>query len=201
MNEPVRHHLNISGVASASGGIFDDVRIQGVGKIHGDVDCNLCRIEGVASIFGNVKSKKMRVRGKAHIEGNVTGEEVRIEGDCTIDGNCEAERIQSSGSFTVEGLMSADEIHIRLHGGAHVKEIGGGTIRVQKAPKMSIFSRFKKLTVNTIEGDDIHLESTHAQVVRGNHVYIGSGCEIGVVEYQSDFSQESDAKVSDFKQV
>ncbi|MGP3783292.1 hypothetical protein [Paenibacillus sp. 1A_MP2] len=36
-----------------------------------------------------------------------------------------------------------------------------------------------------IEGDDIELEYTEAEVVRGDKIKIGPGCRIGTVEYRS----------------
>lgn len=46
-----------------------------------------------------------------------------------------------------------------------------------------------------IEGDDIYLENTKADIVRGNKVKIGPGCQIGVVEYRDDFTHDSKALV------
>jgi hypothetical protein len=40
------------------------------------------------------------------------------------------------------------------------------------------------LYADQIEGDKVELEHTEAGVVRGNHVKIGPGCEIGRVEYR-----------------
>ena len=77
-----------------------------------------------------------------------------------------------------------------------MKEIGGETIRVDRGHKFGLFGRFKKLTAEIIEGDDIYLECTRAKVVRGGKVVIGYGCEIELVEYRTDFERANDAKVA-----
>jgi hypothetical protein len=46
-----------------------------------------------------------------------------------------------------------------------------------------------------IEGDDIYLENTVAEIVRGNSVEIGPGCTIGLVEYANKFSKDKDSTV------
>ncbi|TKH51903.1 cytoplasmic protein, partial [Bacillus cereus] len=52
-----------------------------------------------------------------------------------------------------------------------------------------------------VEGDDIYLEHTIAEVVRGNNVTIGPGCEISVVEYHTSFNQKGNAVVKEHKQI
>ncbi len=201
MEQKARHDLSLSGVGSASGGTYHDVRINGVGKVYGDLDCVRCRVDGVADIYGNVKATTVQIRGRARVQGSVSGEEVRLEGDTNIAGNCEAETFHAAGAFQVDGLVNADQVSIRLHGSAQVKEIGGENISVVKHHKFGLFSRFKKLTAETIEGDDVHLEFTKANVVRGNRVRIGPGCEIECVEYRTDYQQAPEARVTESRKL
>jgi cytoskeletal protein CcmA (bactofilin family) len=195
MDQMRRHDLNLSGIGSASGGKYDNVRVQGIGKIHGDIDCVRCKVEGIANVFGNVKAEVVHIQGKASVKGNVAAGEVRLEGDVFIAGDCEAESFNAGGGFTVQGLVSADQVSIRLYGSAKIREIGGETIHVTKGHRFGLFSRFKKLSVETVEGDDIYLEYTKAKVVRGNRVHIGPGCEIDLVEYRVELQLDDDAKV------
>ncbi|MNG32826.1 hypothetical protein D3C84_1189280 [compost metagenome] len=51
------------------------------------------------------------------------------------------------------------------------------------------------LTSQTIEGDHIYLEYTTAEVVRGAHIKIGPGCEIGRIEYTEKLEQDKRSKV------
>ena len=38
---------------------------------------------------------------------------------------------------------------------------------------------------NLIEGDNIHLENTICDIVRGDNITIGKGCTIGTIEYSN----------------
>ncbi len=201
MEQRDRIDLNLSGVGTASGGMYHNVFVAGVGRVYGDIDCVLCQVEGIAHMIGNVKAKKLNISGKANIKGNVIAEDVKLEGATTIDGNCEAEKLHSVGTFTLNGLLNAGQIEIHLNGPASVKEMGGESIRVDKGHNFGLFGRFKKLTAQTIEGDDIHLEYTKAKVVRGNSVTIGPGCEIDLVEYRTDFIQAKNALVVENKKL
>jgi len=185
----------MSGVSKASGGTYQNVTIQGIGKVHGDIECEDCRIEGVATILGNVKAQAIRMQGRVRIQGDVSGENVNLEGQVTITGKCDAEKFVGSGVFTIAGLLNAGEISIRVYGPSHVGEIGAETIRVEKESGRSLLGRLKILSTETIEGDEIYLENTKAKVVRGNRVVIGAGCNIELVEYRTAFEQHESAHV------
>jgi hypothetical protein len=45
------------------------------------------------------------------------------------------------------------------------------------------------------KGDDIYLENTKADFVRGNHVKISPGYEIGIVEYSGTYEYKSESVV------
>jgi cytoskeletal protein CcmA (bactofilin family) len=51
------------------------------------------------------------------------------------------------------------------------------------------------LEAEIIEGDEIMLENTTAKIVRGNNVMLGAGCDIGTVEYKSNYVKNGDARV------
>jgi cytoskeletal protein CcmA (bactofilin family) len=201
MEQMRRHDLNLSGIGSASGGTYEDVRVQGIGKIHGDIDCVRCKVEGIVNVCGGIKAQTVHIQGKGNVEGNVAAGEVKIEGDITVAGNCEAESFDAAGGFVVNGLVSADQVSIRLYGSAKVRDIGGESIRVMKGHRFGLFSRFKKLSAETVEGDDVYLEYTKAKVVRGNRVHIGPGCEIDLVEYRGEFRQDEDARVKEHNKI
>ena len=52
-----------------------------------------------------------------------------------------------------------------------------------------------ELRATLIEGDEIHLEDTSADVVRGKRVEIGPGCHIETVEYSEQLDIHPDAEV------
>ena len=89
------------------------------------------------------------------------------------------------------------------------KEIGGETIVVRKSDVSSPIGRLVKglifpkdlLIAATIEGDEVRLEYTKADVVRGTNVSLGPGCEIGLVEYTGELNRHEDAVVGQSKHL
>lgn len=234
--EREKKNLTLSGSGSAPGGVYEDVRINGSGKIEGNIVCDHIDINGSSRVLGDVKASSVTISGSAvvekkliaesvvvngsfKVEGDFTGEQIevnghtkilgtlhserlRINGILTVAGALEAEELTSEGQLTVGGLCSAERIDITLSGlTSRVKEVGCGTLTVHRRLSSSLFGsllsvlKMGKLIVDTIEGDDLYLEDTEAQIVRGNRVRIGPGCTIGKVMYQSDYEKDEKATV------
>lgn len=174
------------------------------------IDTGKMRINGRSVIAGAVHcAGEFRIDGYAKIGGQLSGEQIGLNGFLSVKGNCSTESFQSQGSFRILGLLNAGTINIDLHSECRVKEIGGEHIVVRKSRKANPIAKLVKalifnndhLTVETIEGDDIQLEYTKADIVRGTNISIGPGCEIGLVEYKGKFTQHKDAKVTDSRKI
>ncbi|MBU3128502.1 polymer-forming cytoskeletal protein [Clostridium tagluense] len=186
------------------------IKISGSTRIEGNVEVEEMKISGSSHVIGNVKSQSIKISGSTHIQGNLHAEEVTIAGSANIEKNCEAECFKASGCFKIQGLLNAGQINIRIGGNCNVQEIGGEHIEVRVSPIDNSF--FKKvidkmfnskgeLTTTLIEGDEIYLQNTNAKIVRGNHITIGEGCNIGLVEYSGEIMISSDSIVGEQKHI
>ncbi|MFC5702837.1 hypothetical protein ACFPVX_16240 [Cohnella faecalis] len=214
--------LIIDGVSSSAGGQYRNVKINGVGKVGGELVSRTFAANGHISVQGSLRTEeldcdgKLSVRGSAQvtkgtvdgmagIEGAFRGEHLILNGLLTVRGDCEIERFEAEGGFTVDGLLSAGTLDVRLHGRGKARDVGVEWIRVRQASKSRwnllwrwAFPKFSpELLAGTIEGDDIDLEYTIADIVRGNRVVVGKGCVIGRVEYKDHLSVHPDAKVGE----
>ncbi|HEY3374775.1 MAG TPA: hypothetical protein VGK02_06910 [Candidatus Aquicultor sp.] len=184
--------------------------IHGTLSLRGNLETESFRVAGSADIGGAVSGKAVKVDGSATIGGRVALEELRARGAITIRSDCEAETFAADGAFTIDGLLNAGTIEVKMYGPCQAREIGGENISVKRGNDFG-FSQFIKsvfkpsfktmLTADTIEGDTIYLESTKANVVRGNSVHIGQDCEIELVEYKENYEQASDTRVKEAKKI
>jgi cytoskeletal protein CcmA (bactofilin family) len=195
---------------NGSGSVHGDVKgehvkISGTAKITGKVQSSSVSVDGKGSFKSDVYFNKMNISGMGSIDGNVKGEDLKIQGRISVDGNCEVESFKSEGQFSIDGLLSAETIDIHTYGECKAREIGGQTIRVKQKTNflLDLIKTVKsvKLSVDTIEGDEISLENTKAKVVRGNQVVIGENCEIELVEYKDDFKVIGNGRVHKSVQV
>jgi cytoskeletal protein CcmA (bactofilin family) len=190
----------VNGSLSAS-----SARISGNGKINGNLETKALNIEGRGSIKGTTNVKKLKVSGKGLFGGNVKAEEIKLNGTANIEGNCETDIFIAEGQFTVGGLLSGDEINIHMFGESKAKEIGGQTIKV-KQKSGTLLKMIKNvfpvgLEVEGIEGDNIEIEFTKADFVRGHHIKIGPNCKINLVEYSGTFTLDKSSEVKETKKI
>lgn len=202
--------LKVLGAGDINGNVEGEIiKVAGAADIDGNVKGERISVSGAADIKGNVKCKKFKIAGAIDVDGNVYSEEIEISGAVEIGGDCEAEIFNSNGVFQIEGMLNAGEINIKLKGKNEVGEIGGEKIEVKKNDEKGIGRFFKvsfnntvaKLECELIEGDEIYLEYTHAETVRGKSIVLGPGCNIENVEYSESFNMSNESKVKVTKKI
>jgi cytoskeletal protein CcmA (bactofilin family) len=174
------------------------VKIFGEAAVKMNMDAQDTLVMGTLMVGGKAHLKKMKILGLLEVGEGLTGDEANIKGSISVNGDVEYETFDSSGGFEIKGLLTADTIRVGLRfGQSSAEEIGGGKITVKK--RSSSLLPFGKetgtLVAKVIEGDDIYLENTKADMVRGNQVNIGPGCQIGVVEYRDDLTHDPRATI------
>jgi len=223
--------VSISGAGKVSGDLkAEALRISGAGKVEGHTEALQIVVSGSGAFAGEVVADEMRVSGAARIDGaarvkelkcsgsyrvkeNIQAEYVKISGVLRVGGDVEADLFKASGGFEIEGLLSADKVEIRPGGRCFAREIGGERIDVRRGgyrEKGILLDGFVRMftgrgaaevRADVIEGDEIHLEDTAADVVRGKRVEIGPGCRIGTVEYTERLDVHPSAEVKDQKKI
>ncbi|MCM3569909.1 cytoplasmic protein [Neobacillus mesonae] len=167
------------------------IKIFGEAEFKDKVESDETLVMGTMAVRNRAYLKKMKIMGLLETDGPLTGETAIIKGSIAVKGNVEYETFDSSGGFEIRGLLTAENIKVALgFGQSSAEEIGGGKIIV-KRKKNTLFPFGKEtgtLSAKLIEGDQIYLENTTAEIVRGNMVNIGPGCQIGLVEYVNELS-------------
>jgi cytoskeletal protein CcmA (bactofilin family) len=206
VTEAILRDLKLIGTTSSSGGRFQNVRVTGEALLTGDTDCrklfcvgnmdiqgslraDTVRLTGNGKIKGNLRASQLVAIGEVDVSGGIRADRLKVTGGLRIVGNCEAESLELSGALSVGGLLNAERLTVKIHGPCRAQEIGGGTVTVRRSRAVALKKMFghwtsAELTTDLIEGDTVYLEYTRAEVVRGNHVTLGPGCDIGRVEYR-----------------
>ncbi|WP_239618615.1 hypothetical protein [Cohnella mopanensis] len=212
--------LLINGVSKAGGGEYGKVKIDGVGtvegsvasvtfdangitKVHGDLITGELDSDGIFRVDGLLTARKMKIDGKMKVKGSLKADYCSANGILNIGGDCEIEQFDMHGAFEVQGLLNAGRMELKLQGRGKAREIGVESIQVRQASR-SVWGKLwswmlpkfsPELQVTVIEGDDIDLEYTEADIVRGNRVLIGKGCSIGLIEYRTELKVHPGAKI------
>lgn len=217
--------LIITGIGKSNGGDVHLAKIEGMGKIEGDVNCTEFQVDGtgdlqgslkamkaaingIVTVHGSLHANKFNLEGKLKVEGNMISENIRMNGMVTVKGNCESETFEANGRMQME-MLNAGQIKLSLQGASRIEEIGGEDIQIREQSSkgfgkwlQSALGPFSnKLNAGVIEGDQIYLENTTADMVRGGKVKIGPGCTIANVEYKQSLDVHSSSKIIKHVQV
>ncbi|GAK41235.1 hypothetical protein TCA2_3726 [Paenibacillus sp. TCA20] len=197
----------VNGLSTVDGEISaEEIIVNGTSKAKGNVIADRTRVDGVFSIRGQLDTESLVVNGKAKVGGKLIASSVEVAGTMSADRDVECEKFEVQGGFKIHGLLNAGDIDIKLLLGCEAEDIGGERIHVRRDHKVKLLDGFvpglaPKLKAKVIEGDDIYLEQTYAQTVRGNRVVIGPGCQIGLVEYKESYHQDEDTVVDRYIQM
>ncbi|MEE9601462.1 MAG: hypothetical protein V3W22_07190 [Thermoplasmata archaeon] len=199
-----------AGVVSSDTPI-EEFKCSGSGKVTGDLRATKVRISGACRIEGACESEEFRSSGSAKIGSDLRAREFRSSGSVKIASDLRAAEVTTSGSLAVKGsILDAQEVsasgkltvgdwvrtqefsskgRFNIGRGLEAQEVAihlTGTSRVPSIKAKEISVRRGRgdgrLRVEEIDGQEIYLESTRAQLVRGESVSIGPFCTIDRVE-------------------
>jgi len=144
--------LKIDGFGSSSGGVYDSVKINGTGKISGDVTCTVFRLNGSGNIMGNLDAENGIINGSGNIEGTVKAEEFRINGSAQIKGGISGDSLTISGSVSIGEDL--DVQNVKIEGMAKI----GGDCNAE-----SFNSRGSFEINGLLNADDINIRLFHGR--------------------------------------
>ena len=197
--------FNVYGTSEALENVTTgSMKVLGEAEFKGNIVAQETLVMGTMEVAGKTLLKKMKILGTLDVGGSLSGDEANIKGSISVGGDVEYENFESSGGFEIKGLLNADTIKIALRfGESSAEEIGGGkiTIKRKKNSLLPFVGVEGSLIAKVIEGDDIYLENTKADIVRGNMVKIGPGCQIGMVEYTKGFTENVNSSIKMSKRI
>ncbi|MDQ0202165.1 cytoplasmic protein [Neobacillus ginsengisoli] len=205
VNDVESSAFNVYGTSDSEQNVkTGSVKILGEANVNGNIEADETLVMGTMEVGGKAHLKKIKIFGLLVVGERLSGDKAVIKGNISVKGDVEYEAFDSSGGFEIKGLLTADTIKVGLRfGQSTAEEIGGGKITIKK--KKNSLLPFGKgigsLTAKIIEGDDIHLENTKAEIVRGNDVKIGPGCQIGLVEYRNVLTHDPSSTIKTQKKI
>ncbi|HBU83384.1 MAG TPA: hypothetical protein DEF35_17340 [Paenibacillus sp.] len=199
--------LNVNGTLKMHGALSaESATINGMCTLNGPLNSSRVRVDGLTTINGDLHSPELEVNGKCTVRGRVNGERIDIGGVIDIEGDVQCESLNVQGNIKISGFLNAGTVEIRLHTSSSAKEIGGERIDIRRKEQTGFWKSIglggiPSFKTSLIEGDEIVLEDTEADIVRGNKVHIGRGCNVRVVEYSGELEVDPDAKVGSSQRI
>jgi len=204
--------MNCMGDATVVGSFQSQkTNVMGDMEFRGPVDAGTLNVMGDAKFLSGLRARTANCMGEIEVVGTLNADRFNLFGELRVTGDCNVDRFESRGGFRVDGLLSGDQLRIVPWRSCRAAEVGGSRIEVRRRRGFlgvllawdSLLSAIGLgrtgglLEVESVEGDDVFLENTAAQVVRGKRVRIGTGCRIGRVEHGGDFVRHPDAQIGE----
>jgi len=149
------------------------------------------------STFGDLESQNTIEAKELKVYGGVRGkifntEKFIVNGDIEAADEINSDFLEINGTIKALGSMNIGSGNFNLMGDSKVNEIFCQDLRVNAGDSSytgilsGLISRNGngKLVAELIEGDEIFLENTICDIVRGKNIQIGRGSKIRRVEYQ-----------------
>lgn len=188
-------------------------RCNGSAGVEGSMRCEDARVNGHLSVRDDLETEQIKVNGGLKAGGSARIGVGHINGDLDIGETLSAVRLTVNGTLEAGGEIGVEHLNVRgavesgdalygkeirfkLFSSSRVKRMMGERISVTVSLLPRMIGR-TKLEVDIIEGDEIVLEHTRADMVRGRRVKIGPGCTIGRVEYSETFDSDRNSDVAD----
>ena len=197
--------MKLSGVTRANGGTYENVEIEGVATVNGDIVCKEMHIEGVSTFEGNIDCSELYVEGTCKVSGAIKSTVCKLAGLLNVGQDLEAETFSGTGSFQIGGTLNAEIVDVRFVYGSNVREICGQDITIYKENTHAAAEflmdlipwrhKGKSFQSSLIEGDSVDIEYVNSGVVRGKRLIIGPECQIELVEYHESIDIHPSAKV------
>lgn len=162
--------------------IADRVRVSGSCAFDGDVKTDQFKSAGSVRVAGGLIADQVDASGSVVVEKDLKADDVSASGSFRVGGTTTCDRLHAAGSVRLEGGVTADEVEIELAGDSLANTIQADHVEVRERGGFGVFRGRGELTAERIHGDEVLLESTVAEFVRGDRVRIGPHCRIGVVE-------------------
>ncbi|MBV6714436.1 polymer-forming cytoskeletal protein [Paenibacillus chitinolyticus] len=109
----ITNDLSISGSGSADGGRYRNARINGNGRIDGDLECRSYKSAGHSHVYGSLAAREVIIRGSGSVSGNVRSELVSVSGNGEFRGDVAGRQFKVNGSAGIGGSLTADTAVIR----------------------------------------------------------------------------------------
>lgn len=164
--------LKIDGSGSAPGGEYNSVRINGAGKIIGDVTCREFRINGSGNVDGSLDAEDGKISGTGTIDGILTARKFKVSGSAQMKEDVKGDSLVISGSVTVSGNLDMQNVKIE------------GSARVGRDCNAEVFQSDGSFEINgLLNADDISIGLYHAKSrareIGGGKIHVALGSTAG----------------------
>lgn len=189
----------IHGVTTVGGGQYEELVVNGVITVNGDLAAQSINVDGVVTVNGGLESESfIKVDGVVTVNGKMRAQFVDVDGVVSINEDVEADHVKIDGVVSSKAQISADLVEGR--GVINAEEIVGEKVILHcEHKKRHLFSLGRKdrdkPRVGTIEATEIDVDGIRVENLNGHNITIGPQCVVENVDCSGTLRIAPEAQV------
>ena len=188
--------MKIEGIGTISQGSYGRIRVEGVGRIRGDIDFDTMRIDGTCNAEGVLKGRMMDVEGILKVDGDVRVRELEVEGVMkTQTHKIYADTIRVEGMLKNDGEVNADKVLIE--GCVSFNDLFGDDIEINYGCHGHMFffgkkNRFSKVNkAGNIECSKLKACNLTCKSISATNIVLSNYCVVDTINCNGSLSYDS----------
>lgn len=193
--------IKVEGVGTIHEGEYGKVKIEGVGKIKGDVKFKSMVIEGTCSADENIVGKQLDIEGILKVEGDIKVRELSIEGLLKTNlSKIYADEIRVEGLMKNAGEVNADKVLI--DGCIDINDLFGDEIEINYGYRRAHFffsgrrGFVKKNHANNIECSQLKACNMTCHSISATDIVLRDHCVVDTVNCNGTLRYDNTCKIA-----
>ncbi|MEG0273769.1 MAG: polymer-forming cytoskeletal protein [Longicatena sp.] len=194
--------IKIEGLGTISEGSYGRIKVEGVGKIRGNVEFETMEIEGTCNADQNLKGGLLNIEGMFKVKGDIRVKQLHIEGMLrTEDRKIYANEIRVEGMLKNSGEVNADRVIIE--GCASINDLFGDEITIDYG-YMGVRGLFhfghnklfeKMNRANNIECSKLTAQNLTCHSISATDIVLSSHCVVDTIYCNGTLRYDSTCRI------
>ncbi|MFR1517812.1 MAG: hypothetical protein ACLSVG_03405 [Clostridia bacterium] len=202
----------IDGIGSMTGGEYDSIQIDGIGKLKGDAKANQVSVDGILRSKGKIEAAVLNINGIHKAKRSIKVKEMHIDGILNLKkAALQADKIKCTGALFCNREVNADVID--LQGIYNISHIYGDSITLtyeessRNIPGRKNSALFKMLfgfsvpdgygKADYVECTSLCATNTKFKTIRAGSVSLSQNCEADKLYCDGPISIDASCKIGE----
>lgn len=171
-------NCKIQGSGRVTEGEYDNITIEGTGKLVDDVTVNTVNVSGVMIAKGKLRAKEIKSIGMIKLFKEADIDSIQIDKGVLISkSDINSTLLECRGAIRVKGGINSDIV--KIEGKGKVDYIVGDNIIIANNSQRENKERLDKFKVNRIEGTSIEMHNVNCMNMEGDFIKMTGKSVVG----------------------
>ena len=187
-------NCKIQGSGRVTEGEYDNITIEGTGKLVDDVTVNTINVSGIMIAKGKLRAKVIKSIGMIRLFKEASIDIIQIDkGVLTSKSDINSSLLECRGAIRIKGGINSDIV--KIEGKGKVDYIVGENIIIRNNLQIENKVRHDKFKVNRIEGTSIEICNVNCRNIEGDCIKVTGKSVVGQIYYTKSLEMDPDSKV------